>query len=344
MTNQMEVLEFTDSLHFRLGRKIADGGMGSVYEATLFGSEGFEKTVAVKTIREKFTGDNDFVELFIGEAKLVADLVHQNIVQIYKLGKWGKTFYIAMEYVNGVNLQQFMNRHLELGIKVPIELGVFIISRICRGLEYAHAKRDRFGNPLTVVHRDVSPKNLMISAEGEVKITDFGIAKARNLMKDQEGQVLMGKAQYMSPEQAQYLPTDRRSDLFSLALVSYELLTGEPVFGSTEDTTIILDNVSRKIIPEPRKINPDVPEPVQKILMKALERTLDKRYQDAGKMGYDLEYFMYHKGYGPTIVTLEKYMRNLFSDLYQNPMEKSYPRVKPLPTEKGAGSTAEKEG
>ena len=229
MTEQLEATEFTDTLQFRLGRKIADGGMGSVYEATIFGSEGFEKTVALKTIREKFTGDRDFVELFIGEAKLVANLVHQNIVQIYKLGKWDKAFYIAMEYVNGVNLQQFMNRHIELGIKVPVELGVFILSRICRGLEYAHSKKDAFGNSLGVVHRDVSPKNLIISAEGEVKITDFGIAKARNLMKDQEGQVLMGKAQYMSPEQAQYLPTDRRSDIFSLGLVSYELLTGEPV-------------------------------------------------------------------------------------------------------------------
>ena len=343
MTEQLETAEFTNTLQFRLGRKIADGGMGSVYEATIFGSEGFEKTVALKTIREKFTGDQDFVELFIGEAKLVANLVHQNIVQIYKLGKWGKSFYIAMEYVNGVNFQQFMNRHLELGIKVPVELGVFIISRICRGLEYAHSKKDTFGNSLSVVHRDVSPKNLIISAEGEVKITDFGIAKARNLMKDQEGQVLMGKAQYMSPEQAQYLPTDRRSDLFSLGLVSYELLTGEPVFGSTEETTIILDNVARKIIPEPRNLNPDVPEPVQKILMKALERSLDKRYQDAGKMGYDLEYFMYHKGYGPTIVTLEKYMRNLFSDLYQSPMKDTYPAVKPLPTADGDGSITAKD-
>ena len=329
-----ENIQLVDSYHFRLHRKIADGGMGSVYEATLYGAEGFEKTVSIKNIRQKYTTDRDFVDLFIGEAKLVADLVHQNIVQIYKLGKFGTTFYIAMEYVNGANLQEFMNRHLELGIKVPIDLGAFIISRVCRGLEYAHSKRDKFGNPLGVVHRDISPKNLMISSEGEVKITDFGIAKARNLMKDQEGQVLMGKAQYMSPEQAQYLPTDRRSDVFSLAVVMYELLTGEPVFGSTEETTVILENVIQREIVPPRAKNPDIPEPLERIILKALERNLSKRYQDAGKMGYDLEYFMYHKGYGPTIVTLEKYMRNLFPHLYLTPMERQEQGARHLPTAK----------
>ncbi|HEY3225899.1 MAG TPA: serine/threonine-protein kinase [Planctomycetota bacterium] len=331
----METTEFTDDYHFKLVRKIADGGMGSVYEAILYGSEGFEKQITIKTIRERFTGDSDFVDMFIGEAKLVADLVHQNIVQIYKLGMIEKTFYIAMEYVQGVNLQEFMARHLELGLKVPIDLGAFIMSRVCRGLEYAHSKRDRNGNPLGVVHRDVSPKNLMISAEGEVKITDFGIAKARKLMKDQEGTVLMGKAQYMSPEQAQYMATDRRSDIFSLAVVMTELLTGESIFGTTEDTTMILGNVVQKQIPRPRDLNPDIPEALEKIILKALERSVSRRYQDAGKMGYDLEYFMYHKGYGPTIVTLEKYMRQLFPRLYVAPMERAYADTVPIkkPTE-----------
>lgn len=324
-------LEFHDDFHFVLRRKIADGGMGSVYEASLFGSEGFEKVVTIKTIRERFTGDREFVDMFIGEAKLVADLVHQNIVQIYKLGRIGNQYYIAMEYVNGINLQDFMNRHLELGLKVPIDIAAFIISRICRGLEYAHRQKDRMGQPLSVVHRDISPKNLMISSEGEVKITDFGIAKARNLMKDQEGQVLMGKAQYMSPEQAQYMHTDRRSDIFSLGVVMYELLTSESIFGATEETTVILQNVVSREIKDPRQFNPDVPEQLEKILLKALARDLSKRYQDAGKMGYDLEYFMYHKGYGPTIVTLEKYMRQLFPHLYLTPGEEAAPSMQPAP-------------
>jgi serine/threonine-protein kinase len=132
----------------------------------------------------------------------------------------------------------------------------------------------------------------------------------------------MGKAQYMSPEQAQYMPTDARSDVFSLGVVMFELLTGESIFGTNEDTTQILENVVVKDIPKPRDINPDIPEALEKIMLKALERNLSKRYQDAGKMGYDMEYYMYHKGYGPTIVTLEKYMRQLFPHLYKAPLEK----------------------
>jgi len=296
--------------------------MGIVYEAEQLGTRDFVKRIAIKVVRQNYADQQQFIDNFIGEAKLVADLVHQNIVQIYKLGRIGNQYYIAMEFVNGINLQEFLNRHIELGTKVPHELGAFIISRVCRGLEYAHTKRDKHGAPLAVVHRDISPKNLMISAEGEVKITDFGIAKARNLMKDQEGQVLMGKAQYMSPEQAQYMPTDARSDVFSLGVVMFEMLTGESIFGTNEDTTVILENVVVKDIPKPRDVNGEIPEALEKIMLKALERNLSKRYQDAGKMGYDIEYYMYHKGYGPTIVTLENYMRQIFPHLYKAPLEK----------------------
>jgi len=307
---------------FVIEREIATGGMGSVYEALLYGVEGFQKTVAIKTIRKDFVSDKDFLEMFIGEAKLVADLVHQNIVQIYQLGKMGDRYYIAMEYVNGINLHKFMAKHKELGIKTPIDLGTFIISRICRGLEYAHSKCDKYGNLLNVVHRDISPKNIIISSEGEVKITDFGIAKARNLMKDREGEILLGKIQYMSPEQAQFKTTDKRSDLFSLGIVAYELLTGVNIFATdVEDTTKALENVITKNIPNPSKLNRDIPEALSNIIMKALERDITKRYQDASAMGYDLEYFMYHKGYGPTIVTLEKYLRKLFPQLYLPPLK-----------------------
>jgi serine/threonine-protein kinase len=156
----------------------------------------------------------------------------------------------------------------------------------------------------------------MISTEGEVKITDFGIAKARNIMKDMEGEVLMGKVQYMSPEQAQFQATDRRSDLFSLAIVGYELLVGENVFDCGGDTTAVMNNIIYREVPRPRTRDPNIPADLEKIILKALERNASKRYQDAGKMGYDLEYFLYHKGYGPTIVTLEKYMRQIFTELY----------------------------
>jgi serine/threonine-protein kinase len=159
----------------------------------------------------------------------------------------------------------------------------------------------------------VSPKNIMMAWEGDVKLTDFGIAKAAHYFRNREGEILMGKVQYMSPEQAAYKETDRRSDVFSLGIVLWELLSGRPLFADA-DTSITLDNVIRLPVPPIEKINPDVPPDLAAILAKSLERDLSKRYQDAGAMGYDLEYFMYHGGYGPTIVTLAKYLRQIFPE------------------------------
>ncbi len=306
-----------DTYRFQLLRELAEGGMGSVFEARQFGTEGFEKTVALKTILEEFSKDTEFVEMFIGEAKLVADLVHQNIVQIYQLGRLDKQYYIAMEFINGINLEQFLDRHFEMEKTIPVKMATFIVSRVCRGLEYAHRKRDKQGNPLNVVHRDVSPKNIMMTWEGVVKLTDFGIAKAAHYFRNREGEVLMGKIQYMSPEQAAYKETDRRSDIFSLGIVMWEILSGRPLFAH-EDTNVTLDNVAHMPIPPIEKYNPDVPADLIEILNKALDRDADKRYQDAGKMGYDLEYFMYHDGFGPTNVTLEKYLRQIFPEGYES--------------------------
>lgn len=305
--------EIEDKNRFVIMREIAEGGMGSVFEVKQVGVEGFEKTMAFKTIIPEFSSDPEFVEMFIGEAKLVADLVHENIVQIYQLGKSGRQYYIAMEYIDGLNLEQFLDRHMELGIEIPVTLITFIISRVCRGLEYAHKKKDKNGQFLGVVHRDISPKNIMMTWEGVVKLTDFGIAKAANYMRNREGEILLGKIQYMSPEQAAYKATDKRSDLFSLGVVMYEMLTGKLLFAD-EDTTVTINNVIRKPIPPIQKYNPNVPEDVARILHKALDRDLENRYQDAGQMGYDLEYFMYHDRFGPTIVTLAKYLRKLFPE------------------------------
>jgi serine/threonine-protein kinase len=308
--------EIKDVTRIKLARKLAEGGMGSIYEAVQMGAEGFQKTMAVKTILEDFSSNKEFVEMFIGEAKLVADLVHQNIVQIYQLGKLGNMYYIAMEYIEGVDLGQFIDKHAEMKIEIPIDLAIFIISRVCRGLEYAHGKTDRDGNPLGVVHRDISPGNVMLAFEGVVKITDFGIAKARNVMLDQEGEVLLGKIHYMSPEQAQFMHTDGRSDLFSLGIVFYEILTGKPLFQG-ENTIATLESVTNAEIKPIKTVNPKVPDPVVKILEKALQRDRNKRYQSAGDMGYDLEYYMYHDRFGPTNITLAKYLAKLYPERVQ---------------------------
>ncbi|MGH7145156.1 MAG: serine/threonine protein kinase [Planctomycetota bacterium] len=312
-----QLQEIPEISRYALVRKLAEGGMGAVYEAKQFGSEGFEKVVAIKTILESYSSNYDFVRLFIGEAKLVANLVHENIVQVYRLGKSNNIFYIAMEYVEGINLEEFLYHHKNDSKPIPIDLGAFLISRVCRGLEYAHNKKDREGNNIGVVHRDISPKNIMINYEGVVKLTDFGIAKAKQVMEQDEGEVLMGKVEYMSPEQANYGETDRRSDLFSLGIVMFELLTGHHIFES-EDIYETLDNVKFAPIPEIKSRRADIPDDLAKIVHKALERDLTKRYQTAGEMGYDLEYYMYHDRFGPTNVTLGNYMREHF--LHEKPM------------------------
>lgn len=296
---------------YYLKHKIADGGMGSVYEAEQFGADGFIKKVAIKTILPTFAMKEKFVASFVGEAKLVANLVHQNIVQIHHLGRHNDGYYIAMEYIDGINLTDFIAMHKRSRKTVPVDIATFIVSRICRGLEYAHSKRDGEGNSLGLVHRDVSPNNIMITHEGEVKLTDFGVAKALRFMEDDD-EYLVGSVEYMSPEQADCANVDGRSDLFSLGLVYYELLTGVRVFQCRDgDIDEAVERVKAAAIPDPLSYRPDLPENVVNILMKCLEKSPEDRYDTAGELSYALEQQMYSKGYGPTIIALAKYVENL---------------------------------
>src|SRR5213596_2713256 len=223
---------FTIQSEFRyeIVRKIFEGGMGVVYEAEQHGARDFVKRVAIKVIRQSYANQKTFIENFIGEAKLVADLIHTNIVQTYHLGSTGQIFFIAMELIRGANLEQFTRQLTDKQRALPLELAVFIVSRVARGLAYAHAKTDKDGRPLGIVHRDVSFKNIMIAFEGDVKLTDFGIAKARGFLVDNEGEVVAGKADFMSPEQANFQVTDKRSDIFSVGVVLGVLLLGRNVF------------------------------------------------------------------------------------------------------------------
>ncbi len=294
-----------------LKRKIADGGMGSVYEAEQFGAEGFIKKVAIKTILPSYVQKESFVSSFIGEAKLVANLVHQNIVQIHHLGRHEDGYYIAMEYIDGINLTSFIHLHRKLKRATPVEIASFIASRICRGLEYAHNKKDETGNSLGLVHRDVSPNNVMITKEGEVKLTDFGVAKAAQFMGNDDG-YLVGSVEYMSPEQANCISIDHRSDLYSLGLLYYELLTGIRVFQcENDDIDGTVARVKESKVPDPREYRKDIPKSVVTIVMKCLQKYPEERYQGAGELGYTIEHEMYSKGYGPTIVTLAGYVNEL---------------------------------
>ena len=220
-------------------------------------------------------------------------------------------YFIAMELIRGVNLEQFAEQLHDKSRVLPVEIAVFIASRVCRGLAYAHDKTDKDGKPLGLVHRDVSFKNIMIAFEGDVKLTDFGIAKARGFLVDNEGEVVAGKADYMSPEQADFQITDKRSDLFSLGVVLAHLLLGRNVFkGETPEDS--RKNVMNLGIPDFRSLDPRIDERLNEILHKSLSRDLAKRYTDASAMLYDLEHYIYHSGYGPTNETLGRMIRELF--------------------------------
>jgi serine/threonine-protein kinase len=300
-----------NELRYELLRKISEGGMGVVYEAYQHGAGNFHKLVAIKLIREEYSSIQEFQKNFIGEARLVADLIHTNIVQTYHLALVGGQHFMVMEFVNGVNIEQFIERHRVLGRSIPVDFAVFIASRVARGLAYAHQKTDRDGHHLNIVHRDVNPKNVMLAYEGDVKLTDFGIAKAFNLMYNEEGKVIPGKDEYCSPEQASYAVTDARADLFSLGIVLSELLLGRNIFRS-DDRLQSRRNVLSMPIPRFADLRADIDEKLEVILHKVLERDRNKRYQSASDLLTDLELYLYSDHYGPTNEKLGVYLRELF--------------------------------
>lgn len=312
------------AVRYRIVREIARGGMGVVYEAYQLGAEGFEKRVALKVILRELTSDPEFVQMFIGEAMLVADLVHENIVQIYQLGCTEGMYYMSLEYIDGITLEDLALRHHELGRRAPSELAAFVIARVCRALEYAHTKTDDAGNLLGVVHRDVSPGNVMMTFGGVVKLTDFGVAKAKTLAMDLEGEVLLGKVRYMSPEQASFGRTDQRSDVFAAGILLYELLTGDPLFDG-DDTVVTLDEVVHREIPPLEQVAPEVPPELAAIVGRALERDVERRFQTAGQMGFALEKYMYSNRFGPTNLSLHRYLRTLYRERVRSLIDPSVP-------------------
>ncbi|EIP97940.1 serine/threonine protein kinase [Opitutaceae bacterium TAV1] len=299
-----------NELHYEMTQKIAEGGMGLVYKAVQRGAGNFRKIVAIKLIREEYSTVPEFQKNFIGEAQLVADLIHTNIVQTYHLGQIGGQYFMVMEFVNGVNLEQFLERHRALNREIPVDLAVFIISRVARGLAYAHTKRDPDGRLLDIVHRDIGPKNIMIAHEGDVKLTDFGIAKALDLMYNEEGQVIAGKDEYLSPEQASYAVTDARADLFGLGIVLTELLLGKNIFRSA-DRLESRRNILELPIPAFGALREGIDDRLEAIIAQLLTRDREKRYQTANQVLNDLELYLYSDGYGPTNEKLGAYLREL---------------------------------
>jgi serine/threonine protein kinase len=277
---------------YQLIDRVAIGGMAEVFKAKRTGVEGFEKVVALKRILPHLSENKEFLDMFVDEAKMVAGLAHPNIVQIFDLGRIEKSYYIAMEYVHGRDLRTIMRRAREKGLRMPLDLSLRVVGQVCAALEYAHRKKDERGQPMQIVHRDVSPQNILISFEGEVKLVDFGIAKAATKASNTDRGALRGKLLYMSPEQAWGRPIDRRSDVFSLGIVLYEMVTETKPFVGAGNEVSILELVRQCVITPAREINPRVPEALDRVIMKALAREPGERYQDAGQMQRGLERFL----------------------------------------------------
>jgi TonB family protein len=289
---------------------IATGGMAEVYKARMMGMEGFQKTVAIKRILPHLTDNDEFVTMFIDEAKLAAQLNHNNIIHIYDLGKIDRSHYIAMEYIEGRDLRSILQGCRDRDVRMPIALSLYIATLLASALEYAHKKRDFENRDLGLVHRDVSPQNVLISNEGDIKLCDFGIAKAASKASHTRAGALKGKLQYMSPEQAWGKDIDHRSDIFSLGLVLYEMLTTDKVFAGESELSI-LEQVRNPKVDAPSSVNPAVPTEVDRVVQKALEPDRDKRYQAARDLQRDLEKIMRSKGWSPDNAAVATFLHEL---------------------------------
>ena len=298
--------------NYFLLKKIATGGMAELYKAKKSGEQGFEKLLAIKLILPHHATNEDFITMFIDEAKVAALLNHQNIVQIYDLGKIEDSYCIVMEYVRGKDLKSVISRGLKTLKRLSIEHACYITSALLGGLSYAHRKKDR-GQDLKIVHRDVSPQNVLISYEGEVKIVDFGIAKAATQSRETKVGLLKGKISYMSPEQARGKPLDMRSDIFSSGIVLYEMLTGKKLFQGDTDLNSLEKVREAKVEPLPTELNKSVPKELEAILLKSLALEPTDRYQTASEMDEALQSFMRMSGYSGGNY-LSQYMSELFRD------------------------------
>ncbi len=296
---------------YRLIRKLATGGMAEIWLATAEGPEGFKKKLVVKKILPNLAEDDEFVRMFLDEARIAARLNHPNVAQIFDLGEAEGCFFLAMEYVPGKDLRRVYQDSARAGDRLPVPLTARVLIESAKALDYAHHAADEHGRPLQIVHRDVSPQNILVTFQGGVKLVDFGIAKAADQASQTRTGVLKGKYSYMSPEQAAGLAIDGRTDIFALGIVGYELVTGFRLF--KRDTEVLtLQAVRDCKIALPSSVNASIPRDLDAILMRALARKVEDRYATAGALALDLEEFL-RAGQLPASGThLAEFMRKLY--------------------------------
>src|SRR5436190_21109701 len=294
---------------YRIVRHLASGGMAELFIARQEAMGGFEKEIVVKILQGKYAENPRVVQMFLDEARLAAKLNHQSIVHVYDVADDGGMKYIAMEYIIGETLTDIVRRGLSVGKYIPIEHAVHIVRQTAAGLAYAHAARDLEGHLLRIVHRDVSPTNILVTMEGQTKIVDFGIARAQDELREESG-IRPGKASYMSPEQVQGAGLDYRSDIFSLGIILYELTLGQRLFRGPAE--IVMKRIAEDKVAPPTAVRRDFPPALELIIMRALEKRPGDRYQSAEEMRVDLEEFLADEGLRTGSRRMALYMKELF--------------------------------
>ncbi len=280
---------------YRVIERLASGGMAEVFLAESAGIEGFKKQVAIKRVLPHLSEKKRFIAMFLDEARLSASLSHSNVAQVFDIGVGDSAYFIVMEYVDGADLKaviEFMRRENQ---RFPVESACFIAAKICEGLTYAHELRGTDGTDLQIVHRDMSPPNVLITKHGEIKIVDFGLAKATSQLEKSEAGIIKGKFSYLSPEAAQGLDVDARTDIFAVGIILWEMLSGRRLFlGDTDYGTVKLVQAAK--IPSLHAENPAIPRELDAVLARALARDPAARYSSARDLGRDLTTLLYKLG------------------------------------------------
>ncbi len=298
---------------YRVLDRIAAGGMAEVYRAESAGLEGFKKTVAIKRVLPHLSEKKQFIGMFLDEARLSARLNHSNCVQVFDIGVGDKTYFIVMEYVDGSDLKAILEHLAHEESRIPLQVAMFICCRICDALAYAHELPDSRGRVLGIVHRDISPPNVLITRHGEVKVVDFGLAKANSQLEQSQPGVIKGKFSYLSPEAALGESVDSRSDIFAAGIILWEMLAGRRLFlGETDLQTV--RQVQAAQIPDLKKFNPHVTPEVETIVLKALARDPRERYQSARELCIDLNNALFGMGQPVSAFDVAKLVRETVAE------------------------------
>ena len=300
---------------YELVERLAVGGMAEIYVARARGVQGFEKEYVLKLIHPKYVGDHEFIRMLVDEAKLVGALTHPNVAQVIDLGVDGESYYILMEYVRGKDLYQVLNTAWDLGFNLPLPMCLHLARDMCSGLYYAHHKCDENGRPLNIVHRDISPQNVLVSFNGEAKIVDFGVAKAAlGARPETHAGIIKGKFRYMSPEQAWGEKLDGRSDLFSVGLCLYEMVCGETAYEDDGDMQKMLTKMRDAQFVPPSRHRPEVDLQLESIILKALSRDRNDRYPSCHAFEVELASYMHRHFPGYTRLDVTRVMKEMFPD------------------------------